>query len=97
MSSAAGTTTVTRSSPNSLRAVRTIKQHGHRWARFEADLKHYSHIRMKAKCTALESIVEKKPVKPTEPEQNHAPVPTVKQQIGVILARRVKGRRIVNR
>jgi hypothetical protein len=46
-------------------------------------LKHYSHIRMEAKRTALESIVEKKPVEPTEPEQDHSPVPTVKQQIEV--------------
>jgi hypothetical protein len=44
-------------------------------------LKHYSHIRMEAKRTALESIVQEEPPRPTEPEQNHSPVPTVKQQI----------------
>ena len=32
-------------------------------------LKHYSHIRMEAKRTALESIVQKQPAKPAEPEQ----------------------------
>ena len=46
-------------------------------------LKHYSHIRMEAKRKALESIVEKKPAEPAEPEQDHSPVPTVKQQIEV--------------
>src|SRR5438270_7978884 len=44
-------------------------------------LKHYSHIRMEAKRTALESIVQKQPAKPAEPEQDHSPVPMVKQQI----------------
>jgi integrase len=44
-------------------------------------LKHYSHIRMEAKRTALESIVQKEPAKPAEPEQNHSQVPTVKPQI----------------
>jgi hypothetical protein len=44
-------------------------------------LKHYSHIRMEAKRTALESIVEKTPAKPTEPEQDRSPMPTVEQQI----------------
>ena len=44
-------------------------------------LKHYSHIRMEAKRTALESIVQKQPAKPADPEQEHSPVPTVKQQI----------------
>jgi hypothetical protein len=44
-------------------------------------LKHYSHIRMEAKRTALESIVQKQAPKPTEPEQDGATVPTVTQQI----------------
>lgn len=44
-------------------------------------LKHYSHIRMEAKRTALESIVQKQPPKPTEPEQKDSPLPAVKQQI----------------
>jgi integrase len=44
-------------------------------------LKHYSHIRMEAKRTALESIVQKQPAKPDERDQEHSPVPTVKQQI----------------
>src|ERR1022692_1231900 len=44
-------------------------------------LKHYSHIRMEAKRTALESIVQKQPAEPVEAEQNHAPLPTVTQQI----------------
>ncbi len=44
-------------------------------------LKHYSHIRMEAKRTALESIVQKQPAKPTEPAQKDSPLPTVKQQI----------------
>lgn len=39
-------------------------------------LKHYSHIRMEAKRTALESIVQKEPAEPVESEQNHAPLPT---------------------
>lgn len=44
-------------------------------------LKHYSHIRMEAKRTALESIVQKEPATPAEPQQNHSPVPTTKQQL----------------
>jgi len=44
-------------------------------------LKHYSHIRMEAKRTALESIVQKQPAKPAEREQEYSPVPAVKQQI----------------
>jgi len=44
-------------------------------------LKHYSHIRMEAKRTALEGIVQKQPAKPTEPEQKDSPLPTVTQQI----------------
>jgi hypothetical protein len=36
-------------------------------------LKHYSHIRMEAPRTALESIVEKKAAEPTEPEQDQCP------------------------
>ena len=44
-------------------------------------LKHYSHICMEAKRTALESIVQKQPAEPVEAEQNHAPLPTVTQQI----------------
>jgi integrase len=44
-------------------------------------LKHYSHIRMEAKRTALESIVQKQPAEPIESEQNHPPLPTVTQQI----------------
>jgi integrase len=44
-------------------------------------LKHYSHIRMEAKRTALESILQKQPAKPTEPEQKDSLLPTVKQQI----------------
>jgi hypothetical protein len=44
-------------------------------------LKHYSHIRMEVKRTALESTVQKQPAEPVESEQNHAPLPTVTQQI----------------
>lgn len=44
-------------------------------------LKHYSHIRMEAKRTALESIVQKQPAEPVESEQNHPPLPTVTQEI----------------
>jgi integrase len=44
-------------------------------------LKHYSHIRMEAKRTALESIVQKQPAEPVELEQNQAPLPTATQQI----------------
>ena len=44
-------------------------------------LKHYSHIRLEAKRTALESIVQKQPAEPVESEQNRAPLPTVTQQI----------------
>jgi hypothetical protein len=69
-------------------------------------LKHYSHIRMEAKPTALESIVQKQAPQPAEPEQDRAPVTTVTQQIEgqypqkshslVILERYVDGRWIVN-
>ena len=44
-------------------------------------LKQYSHIRMEAKRTALESIVQKQAAKPAEPEQDDSPVPAVKRQI----------------
>ena len=44
-------------------------------------LKHYSHIRMEAKRTALESIVEKASAKPEGPAQEHPPVPRVEHQI----------------
>jgi integrase len=44
-------------------------------------LKHYSHIRMEAKRTALESIVQKQVPKPIEHEQDRAPVRTATQQI----------------
>jgi hypothetical protein len=70
-------------------------------------LKHYSHIRMEAKRTALESIVQKQPAKPAKPEQDHSQVPTVKQQIEgsthksphnrMIRADLAEGRRTVNR
>jgi hypothetical protein len=69
-------------------------------------LKHYSHIRMEAKPTAPESIVQKQAPQPTEREQDRAPVTTVTQQIEgqypqkshslVILERYVDGRWIVN-
>jgi hypothetical protein len=40
-----------------------------------------SHIRMEAKRTALESIVQKQPAEPVESAQNHASLPTATQQI----------------
>ena len=43
-------------------------------------LKHYSHIRMDAKHTALESIVRKQSANPAEPSRNTRQCP-VKQQI----------------
>ena len=43
-------------------------------------LKHYSHIRMEAKRTALESIVQKPGSRPNR-DQEHSPVPTVDQQV----------------
>jgi hypothetical protein len=46
-------------------------------------LKHYSHIRMKAKRKALESIVpqQAETASPAESQQDRSPGPTVVQQV----------------